>query len=336
MKIIVLYNSDHKDELEHHKPIVRAAEDIRDALKSCGHSVSIMGVDLGDIHNFIDDMKKLSPDLIFNCVESLSKNNSGETLIPALLDSLRIPYTGSSAKTLELCLNKNKVKQLLTIKDIKTPEGYATASAAQPCALPFPVIVKPIESDGSNNIFDDSVVHNDAEYKIAVQRILDNTKQSALIEEFIGGIECYTSILGGNVLPIREVDFTLPDNMPQIITYDAKHCPTSQAYLGTFVVQSNFKYNLRRKIESVAKKVAAIVGVKDYCRIDFRIKDGVPYVIDINANNGITIDSCYHMSAEEAGYTYAQMLDKICSLAIERNVGSKKSKIKIKENELIA
>jgi D-alanine-D-alanine ligase len=78
-----------------------------------------------------------------------------------------------------------------------------------------------------------------------------------------------------------------------------------------------------------------VLGCRDYARIDIRLRNGVFYVLDINANPDISRETSMAYAAEIAGYSYNAMIGNILSLAIkrhhlQRNPGKRKAKKRLK------
>src|SRR4030066_2104061 len=89
---------------------------IRKVLESEGHEVIKLGGDIG----LIDRLRKTSIDIVFNIAEGLQGRNR-EAHIPALLEFLNIPYTGSDPLTLSLTLDKAMAKRIVMCQNIPTP-----------------------------------------------------------------------------------------------------------------------------------------------------------------------------------------------------------------------
>ena len=81
---------------------------MRDVLQSDGHAVFKLGGDIG----LIDRLKTSPVDIVFNIAEGIGGRNR-ESYIPALLEFLNIPYTGSDPLTLALTLDKSMAKKVV-------------------------------------------------------------------------------------------------------------------------------------------------------------------------------------------------------------------------------
>ena len=79
------------------------------------------------------------------------------------------------------------------------------------------------------------------------------------------------------------------------------------------------------ELPDAAKKAYAVLGCRDYARIDIRLRNGIFYVLDINANPDISRETSMACAAEVAGYSYNAMIGYILSLAVKRHRSLKSS-----------
>lgn len=194
----------------------------------------LLGFD-GDIPKAIKQLLAISPDIIFNFVESIEGNSRYEVFVTGMFDLLGFQYTGNSSLCLGNCLIKYRTKQLLKFNNINSPDykifrvndKFSTADFK----LKFPVILKLAYEDASIGISEFSVVHDLKTLRKQVNYLLREFKQDVLAEEYIKGRELNVSIFAGEVLPISEILFKgLPGNLPKIVTYEAKWSPESVYY----------------------------------------------------------------------------------------------------------
>ncbi len=298
---------------------------IRDALISRGYNATCLSVgdNLGD---FLPSLLGSQPHVVFNLAETVLGESALESSVPRLLDFLHFPYTGSGPAAIELCLDKMRTKMALHARAIPSPGWQVFESAApQPFSLTFPVIVKPLREDGSIGIHAGSVVSDAVGLQRQVQWVLDNYRQPALVEAYVGEREFNVSILGNEdplVLPLCEIDFSsMPPEQPKIVSFRAKWNPESPEYRGSMPqCPAAISEALQRKIEAIALEAYNACGVRDYGRVDLRW-DGQndPVVIDVNPNPAISLDTGFVLSAQKGGLDYAEMLEKIVDYALQRS-----------------
>lgn len=318
---------------------------VQRALKESEHVTKIVPVAL-DIYKLIDELRSDRPDIIFNLCESVDGDPTQEMNIASLFEIMKIPYTGSRALTLGLALNKSRVKEILHYYNIPTASHYLCANSKSykengysKVKDKFPLIVKPSREDASIGIENKSIVYNDTELKTRIEYILDVHKQPALVEEFIDGREINVSVVGNYktsdddliVFPISEIDFTgMPEDYPKIVSYNSKWMYKTVEFTCTKAVcpAKNISPELEKVIQQTAKKVYRIVGASDYARVDFRVKDNVPYVLELNPNPDIASDvdedTGFTRSGKAYGWTYETLIQNIINYSAERwNINNK-------------
>lgn len=343
MKVGILYN--FVDEISKGKDIDKIADNevletadaIRNALRIQGHSADLVRVNNTDLDECVEDLKK-NYDLVFNLAEGIDGDNLAESRIARNLSENEIRFTGSDHDALATCVDKAKTKELLIRNRIPTPR-YAIFDCAESvdriASLKFPMIVKPVHEDGSIGITSDSVVRTKDELKRKVTEIIDIYKQPALVEEFIDGREINAAIIGNGkdieVLPLSEITFDdFPENVPKIVSFDAKWIEDSEQYIKTSGrCPADLDSEITEKIKILAKKSFLLTGCRDYARVDFRIRDNKPYVIEVNPNPCINPNGAgFIRSANTAGYGYNDIIHKIVRTALDRNSMAKELEIK--------
>lgn len=289
------------------------------------HRVSLVEADLDAFETY----RRLRPDLVFNIAEGLH-GVSREAQIPAMLDLLAIPYTGSDPLTLGLCLDKRRTKEILTHHGIATPRFAVVGSLTEiPARLRYPLMVKPTLEGSSKGVTDKALVSNRRELVRQLEWLLDTYRQPALIEEFLPGREFTVALIGNGsglrVLPIVEIDFsTLPAGVNPIYSYEAKWLwDQEQDPLRIFSCPAELEPLLCRQIEELCKSAFRALGCRDWCRIDVRLDAlGRPHVIELNPLPGILPrpeqNSCFPKAARAAGLSYDEMILAVVDAAVAR------------------
>jgi D-alanine-D-alanine ligase len=291
------------------------------------HQVTLVEADL----DAFESLRRLrgQADLVFNVAEGLH-GASREGQIPALLDLLQIPYTGSDPLTLGLCLDKRRSKEILSYNRVPTPRFWIVATLGEiPRRLSYPLMVKPTQEGSSKGVTDRSLVHNSVELRRQVAWVLENYRQPALIEEFLPGREFTVAMLGNGpglrALPIVEINFAaLPDGASPIYSYEAKWVwDREEDPLPIFTCPANLDAALQRGIETVCRQAFTALGCRDWCRIDVRLDaHGHPQVIELNPLPGILPrpeqNSCFPKAARAAGMSYDALLLAVVDAAASR------------------
>ena len=270
------------------------------------------------------------PDFALNfCDEGFNNDAFMELHVPALLETLDIPYSGAGPACLGLCYNKSLVRGIAEAIDVPVPaETYFNSddfAATIPSGV-FPALIKPNFGDSSIGITDAAVV-NTWEEAIAYLGILRAQMPGCpiLIQEFLTGPEYSVAILGNpgrdsQVLPLLEVDYSrLDPDLPRLLTYESKWIPDSPYWSQIGYREARIDEDTRRKMVDYATVLFERLGCRDYARFDFRADAaGEVKLLEVNPNPGWCWDGKLNLMAEMAGLSYADLLRLILESAQER------------------
>jgi D-alanine-D-alanine ligase len=277
-----------------------------------------------DLEEFVKVLKLRKPDVVVNLCEGFMGESGLEMHVPAILEILRIPYTGSNSLSLGLCQDKGLAKDVLRAHDVATPNYQIMEKPkALKWGLKFPLMVKPLREDASIGISRHSFVRDHVELKRQVNYVNRVYKQPALVEEYICGREFNVSILGNEepiVLPISEIVFGFEDE-PKIVDYAAKWLKESDEYAKTKpVCPAELDAELKSLIEEVALKAYRALKCRDYARVDIRLKNEtkIPYVLEVNPNPDISPEAGFTRSLRAAGITFSEFVRRIIDFALKR------------------
>jgi D-alanine-D-alanine ligase len=285
-----------------------------------------------DFNHPFEAVKKIKDariDIVFNLCERINQSSLLEPHAASLYDILRVPYTGSNPFTLGLCLDKIRVKKLLSFHHIPTPRWDYMYSVSEDYDrdFPLPAIVKPANSDSSIGISNDSVVESHSELKDRIEYVLTELKRPVLIEEFIPGDEYDVSIMGNwddsqRILPLsRSIFKDLPEGYWHMYPYEAKFLGSTIHKKGIEVQRppKGVPAKLTSLISEIALDAYNVVGCSDYGRAEVRIDaKGNPFVLEVNPNPSIGPTDCVPTVAALDGLDYGDFLEEILRLAIRR------------------
>jgi D-alanine-D-alanine ligase len=295
----------------------------------------------GDI-SLVDTIRKYQPDICFNICEG-HFGDAREAQVPALLEMMRIPYTGSKVMTLSLALDKPMTKRVLSYHDLPTPPFQTFERVDEPLSsdIAFPMFVKPSREGTGMGVSGRSIVHNEDELREQVAHTMERYKQPALVEHYIEGREVTVGLVGNLEGPVAR---RLPedDEAPRIQA-GLRFFPPMEVNLKPFE-DSDIVYSNRLKValadqldylcpapldddmvEELIWMTAAVfrvTGALDVSRVDFRLDmhDGwKPYILEINPLPGLSpgiSDLVIEASAEGVDHTY--LVNMILDTALER------------------
>jgi D-alanine-D-alanine ligase len=335
-RVLVLHNTDYDAELIAAVDVsaVRiSAEAVAVAVAEAGYESELMGLHGTDLGRLLSRLEREPPALVFNLCESLSGDPQNEMVVPAVLDMLGVPYTGTAALGIGLCLHKDRTKEILRAHGVPTPPSRLARHAREldappeeaPGDLGFPCFLKLVHEDASVGIDAGNRVDDFHALRARGRELLEQYRQPVLIERYIDGREVNATLLGNapalEVLPLHEIDFgAMPPDRPRIVSYAAKWDERHEEYAGTRPVPMQAGPALRARLEDVARRAFTALGVRDFGRVDLRVDgDGQPWVIDVNPNCDLSPDAGVARAAAHAGVGYAALIGRICQIAWSRH-----------------
>lgn len=295
-------------------------------LEQCGFTVTPIEANQEAYPALYEQRQKI--DLAFNYSMGIY-GESRYAHLPAMLEMLRLPYTGSNPLTQALVLNKAKMQEVLSANGVPVLTSQVFNSPDDPLMeeLAFPLIVKPLGQGSSAGITSKSIVNSKPELSERVENIIAVFHEPALVQPFLNGREFSVPMLGNPpvVLPAIEPDFNkIPDGYARLDSLEIKWIFEEQAETHHLVCPAILDDRTRKMIEDVAQKTWQALQIRDWCRIDMRCDQrGNIFVLDVNSPPGIippeiSTTSYFPMSARAAGISYNQLLQKIIQAAADR------------------
>jgi D-alanine-D-alanine ligase len=290
---------------------------IREVLESEGHEVIKLGGDRG----LIDRVRQGPIDIVFNIAEGFEGRNR-EAHIPALLEFLSIPYTGSDPLTLSLTLDKAMAKRVVMSQNIPTPrfKKIERMNDLDGLDLHYPLFIKLCYEGSSKGVRLDSKILDPRSLGEKTRNLLETYGSPVLVEEFVKGPEFTVGVLGNDdpfVLGVMQIE--IKGNPPEESIYSLEikreweekvryHCPPS------------IDQNLLKKIEEVALRSYRALECRDVSRVDIRVgEDRTPYFLEINPLPGLSpVYGDLVIMARSMGWDYARLVKTIFHQALKR------------------
>jgi D-alanine-D-alanine ligase len=305
---------------EENKP---AEADVLACLQRLGHEVETLAV-YDDVVCIVEKLKHFAPDVVFNLTESFHSDRANEPNIPALLELMRVKYTGAHPDGLMLCKDKALAKKVLAYHRVRVPH-FVISTELRPLKrlrrFVYPAFVKPLGQESSDGIAKASFAKSEEEALDRARFIQEKFHCDALIEEYIDGRELYLSVMGDKkltVLPPREIFFhDMPDDTPKFATFKAKWDDTYRKKWG---IQNGPAHELPAaldgKLARLARKVYRVLKIRGFGRVDVRLTPGGEVVvIEANPNPSLATDDDFAQSAATAGLPYDGLIQKILDTA---------------------
>jgi len=302
--------------------IAESAEAVRRAFLELSYPVEMVPL-LPPLEQVPDRLSSLQADVVFNLFEGFEDWPETEAAVADIMTELGLRYTGCSGATLSLALDKARSKTLMESAEIDTPKCQVLSPRTlSKLRLAYPCIVKPYAQDASLGISEDSVVYNYAALGGKVREISKLFGGRVVVEEYVDGREFNITVLGGSEptpLPISEINYSLPPDVPRILTFAAKWDPNSLYFKGTSAVcPADIDPALRAHIEDTAVRLFRLFDCTGYARVDFRLdNEGHLKALEMNPNPDISPNSGAALQASAAGLSYARFIENILLMAME-------------------
>ncbi|MGD9691344.1 MAG: D-alanine--D-alanine ligase [Phycisphaerales bacterium] len=319
MRVVILHDELPPDARPDEQDTLAQAKYVGELLRSLGHDVSSLPLSL-DLESAADALRRLAPDAVFNLVEAVGGQGRLIHLAPALLESLRIPFTGAGSEAMFLSTSKTLSKRCFEQAGLDTPRAYTRAdleaivdNKSPDAFVPAEYIIKSVWEHASLGLNADSVIHapTAADLLAALDAREPSLGHEAFAEQFIDGREFNVALLeadqGVEVLPIAEMVFVdWPPGVPRIVGYDAKWAEHTFEYTNTVRRFDTAEPALARELARVALCAWNAMSMRDYARVDVRVDArGKVWVLEVNANPCLSPDAGYHAAGARAGRNLA-------------------------------
>ena len=338
---------DHWDDLDSESTV----EALQAAIRAGGHEALFLEGD----SELVAHLRDQRPDLCFNICEG-HFGDGREAQVPALLEMLRIPYTGSRVMTLALALDKPMTKRVLMWHALPTPafQSFETADEPLDDDMFFPLFVKPSREGTGMGVSKNSIVNNEQELREQVAYTIQRYHQTALVERYIAGREVTVGVVGNisgvasrrlpsryyysdqrdyseaglgalkagglTFLPALEIDLT--DYQETDVVY-SNRLKTDLADAAYTLCPAPLEKNLARELNWLTAAVFRVMGCYDVARVDFRLdaSDNLkPYILEINPLPGLAPRiSDLVIEAEAMNISYTELVNMILETAIARH-----------------
>ena len=299
MRIAVLYGGESPER----EISLRSGRAVADALKKRGHRVYLLDPVK---KNFFRKMLAVRPGCAFIALHG----GMGEGgVIQGFLEVMGIPYTGSGVRASALCLNKILTKKVLMQHKLPTP-AFVEVTAGGKISLPFslPAVVKPANLGSTIGI---RIVRERKHLESAVKEAFELDDQ-VLVEEYIKGTEVTAGILGNEKpMPLPVIEIETPTGF---YDYEAKYTAGGSRH----IIPARLNRKLLEKIQSIAVKAYKVLGCEGFARMEMIVKNGVPYILDVNTIPGLTGTSLLPDAARAKGISFGELCERIVGLAKKR------------------
>jgi len=230
-------------------------------------------------------------------------------LIQALLERAGCPYQGSGPTSSFLALNKAAAKCVFEAANIPTPRWELTAGkpvSGRPIALPLPVFVKPNMGGSSVGM---SLVRDEQDLLPALEQVF-GMGEAALVEEYLPGVELTCGVLGERPLPL----VLIRPRAGEFFDYRSKYAAGGAEEVCPAPVDAA----LTEEVQLLALAAHESLGLYCYSRADFMVREGRPYLLEVNTLPGMTPTSLLPQAAQAAGLSFDDLVAELIRIGLER------------------
>lgn len=303
------------------------------ALQSGGHEVVRIEADRA----FYDNVRRAQVDICFNIAEGLG-GDAREAHVPAILEMLGIPYTGSKVLAQAISLDKAMTKRIWRDAGLPTAPFQVMVHGDEPldARLRFPLFAKPLREGSGMGIAGSSVLPDEAALRERVRWLIGAYRQPALVEEYLPGREFTVGLIGNtlapgerrpgprydargfHVLPILEIDLAPIAEAGGI--YDS-HVKSDLPLAANYQCPAPLPPEMTAAIQGLAVDAFEAIGALDVSRVDVRLgRDGRPALIEINTLPGVNPTySDIVLAARAEKLPYQELILEVLNLAAARS-----------------
>lgn len=320
LKEEIALNKEHPEDALEEYDSLETVNSIATALESEGHSL----IKLSGGKRFLMKILQKNVDFVFNIAEGRGNYRSREAQIPAILEMLDIPYSGSDPQCLAVCLDKPLTKKLVQAAGIPTPKWQVINSRqelVEVCrdSFPLPAFIKPSFEGSSKGIRLGCRVESHKEMEEGAATLLKRYLQPIMVEEFVSGDEVTVGVVGNSPPKVVGMMRILPKkkDKPFVYSLEVKRDWQNQV---EYECPAQLEARVLKKLADFSLKAFEILGCRDFARMDFRIDEkGMPYFLEINPLPGLNPKSSdLPIMVYKMGWNYQGLISSILNAALER------------------
>ncbi len=253
-------------------------------------------------------LEEESIEIVFN---GLHGKIGEDGCVQGLLETLKIPYTGSGVLASALGMDKVASRKIFTQHRLPVPAFYLLRKdqkgdfSIQAVPFDLPWVVKPNQEGSSVGI---SIVETSDQLKSAVEEAF-RYGEVILVEPYISGREVQVGILEDRALGVIEIKTSR-----KFYDYTAKYVPGMSEHL----FPAPLPADLYQKIMEMGLAGHRVLNCRGYSRVDFLLdQNNQPYLLEVNTLPGMTETSLLPEIARGVGISFDRLVERILSCAIK-------------------
>jgi len=276
------------------QPAYRVAEtepDLNKLKAESGNGEALIGPNVIDLCHMAD--------VVFLALHGAMGENGQ---LQATLDCFGIKYTGTGYVGSTLAMDKDISKKLMVEAGVPTARSITVTKGSDSIGeilseVGLPCVIKPCSCGSSVGV---SIVHDEKELADALAAAF-SYENRILVEKKIVGREMTVGILQGKTLPPVEI-------IPKCGFYDYKN--KYQSGMTDEICPPDITEAEGKILSDAALRVAEVLRLGTYGRVDFILSEGIPYCLEANTLPGMTPLSLLPREAAAEGIPY----DDLCEI----------------------
>jgi D-alanine-D-alanine ligase len=231
--------------------------------------------------------------------------------VQGLLELAGVPYVGAGVLASALCMDKDVFKSVLRDHGIPVTENITLRQGDGPRnPFGYPCFVKPARLGSSVGI---TKAHDDDELRRGVELAFSHDEK-VLVERLVEGVEVEVGVLG-NLRPVASLPGEIVVTENEWYDFEAKYEEGEM----DLVVPARISPEQAERVQELALRSFVATDCEGMARADLFVRsDGEVLVNELNTIPGFTSTSVYARLFEESGVPYAELLERLASLAVER------------------
>ena len=245
--------------------------------------------------DWLDKVKQVNPEKV---IIALHGPFGEDGQVQSILERNSIKYTGSDSKSSAIAIDKIRTKDIVVKKGINTPQLYSEDN------FKLPVVIKPNEMGSS---FGTTIVKNENEFKQALNEA-KKYDDKVLIEEYIKGRELTCGVIDvfGKVQALPLVEIKSKNEFFDLESkYDPNKCDE--------ICPAEIEEDITEMIQKQSAEIYKVLKIKQYCRIDWMLRDNIPYFLEINTLPGMTKTSLINKELKAANIDFDNFIQRLIS-----------------------
>jgi D-alanine-D-alanine ligase len=233
--------------------------------------------------------------------------------VQGFLELADVAYVGAGVTASALCMDKDLFKAVMRDKGVPVVDSVTVLDRNRDRVenpFGFPVVVKPARLGSSVGI---SIVREPEQLGPAIDLALEHDEK-ILIEEYVAGVEVECSVLG-NEEPIASIPGEIVPLSSDWYDFSAKYDEGGME----LVVPPRLVERTIARVQELAVAAFVASDCEGMARVDFFVRENGDVVVnELNTIPGFTATSVYAKLFEASGIPYAELLDRLVELALER------------------